>query len=321
MYEICFLDRSTFAAHLALRKPTVAHRWVEYDITQSAEETRNRLQKAQIVVVNKVALKQEVLAQLPQLQLIALTATGFNNIDLNVCIERQITVCNVRAYATTTLAEHTLALLFALSRNITAYHQSVMRGTWSQGQQFCYFDYPIEDISGKNLCIVGNGSLGQAVGKKAAALGMKIIIAEHKQATKVRTGYTPFYEALAQADVVTMHCPLNEHTNKLLGTKEFAAMRSSALLINTARGAVIDEQALKEALDTNQIRGAALDVLASEPPSTTHPLLQQPRPNLIITPHIAWASDHGQLAAWEQTMENIEAWCANKPIRTLCFAS
>jgi len=315
---IVFLDRATLAAHLELPRPALEHQWVEYqDCTP--EEIVARLANAQVAVVNKVRLKASMLKQLPGLRLISLVATGFDNIDTNHCKQAGIAVANVRNYAAATLAEHCLGLMLALSRNLLTYHRSVGEGRWSRNAQFCYFDYPIHDLAGETLVIIGKGSLGSAVARTAQALGMRVLFAEHRDATQPRPGYTPFYQALEQARVISLHCPLNAATSRLLDARAFAAMRKKLLLINTARGGLIDEDALIEALEQGRIGGAALDVLASEPPPADSRLIALSRtlPNLLITPHIAWASDKGQLAAWQQAMENIQAFYRGEQLRRL----
>ena len=276
-----------------------------------------RLATAQIVVTDKAHLHAQILAQLPQLRFIAITATGFNNIDIEYCRQAGIGVSNTRDYATNTIAEHSFGLLLALARSLLCYHQSVMYGRWPDSQKFCYFDYPIRGLNGATLVIVGKGSLGSAVARIANAFGMRVLFAEHKQATSTRDGYTPFTAALEQADAISLHCPLNQHTTNLLDAAAFASMRKQPLIVNTARGGLIQEEALLAALENGQISGAALDVLPQEPPPASSGLVAASRkfPNLLLTPHIAWADDQGQLAAWNQAMENLVAYARGEKLR------
>ena len=315
---IAFLDRNSFASHLTLRPPRIPHSWSQYDNTKT-DNLVKRLQGIQIAVTNNVVIDKASLQQLPQLKLIALTATGYNNIDIQACKAAGVAITNVRDYASTTLTEHCMGLMLALSRNLLLYHQLVVNKQWNNTQAHQLFPYPIEDLHEKTLVVIGKGNLGQAVAARAADFGMHTVFAEHRGALEVRPGYSEFFAALAQADVISLHCPLNDTTAGMLDTQAFQAMHKRPLLINTARGGLIDEPALIEALTTGMVRGAALDVLSTEPPETSHPLveLSQTHPNVLITPHIAWASEAGQLAAWEQTMENVESFCKNIRLRRL----
>ncbi|HJH24079.1 MAG TPA: D-2-hydroxyacid dehydrogenase [Paenalcaligenes hominis] len=287
--KIVFLDRQSLAPTVQLNRPKKAHEWHEFDQT-NASDLLARCAQAEIIISNKVPLGAELLRQLPQLKLIAIPATGFNHVDVAVCQELGIQVSNVPNYATTTVPEHCLALIFALQRHVLDYHRSVAAGRWQQSNQFCYFDYPIRDLTGSTLGIVGAGSIGQALATKAQALGLKVIFAGRKNGT-TQHHQVPFTDFLAQSDVISLHCPLNAQTHHLLGEPEFALMQKQPLIINTARGGLIDPLALAQALQHHQIRGAGIDVCETEPPAADHPYMRlMGQPNFIMTPHVAWAS-------------------------------
>jgi glycerate dehydrogenase len=207
------------------------------------------------------------------------------------------------------------ALLLQLTNHIQSYHQAVQQGVWSQSPQFCLHLQPIEELAGKTMTLLGYGDLGQATARLAEAFGMKVLIAERHDATEIRTGRTAFETALRQADVLSLHCPLTDSTAKLINAKTLSRMKPTALLINTARGGLIDETALAEALTSGTLAGAALDVLSTEPPAVNHPLLEPALPNLIITPHVAWASRQAMQRLVLQLSENLQAFISQKPIR------
>lgn len=306
MEKIVFLERNTLDADL--RVPSFAHEWRDYAETR-AEEVLERLREATIAVVNKAPLRAEVLSKLPRLKLIAVAATGTDNIDLEFCREHGIAVTNVRGYAVRTVPEHVLALTLALRRNLVAYREDVRRGRWSQAGQFCLLTHPIRDLAASTAGVVGYGALGRAVAELMRAVGMRVLVAERRGAAAVREGRTSFDEVLRESDVVTLHVPLNEETRGLVGREELAAMRPDALLINCARGGVVDEGALAEALRSGVIAGAGVDVLTREPPreEDDNPLLALDLPNLIVTPHVAWASREAMQTLADQLIDNIEA--------------
>jgi glycerate dehydrogenase len=305
MERIVFLDRNTLKADL--RPPAFAHEWREYGETQPAEVVA-RLAGASIAVVNKVRIGEAELRQLPALKLIAVAATGTDNLDLDSCRAHGVCVSNVRGYATHTLPEHVLMLMLALRRNLFGYAQDLRTGAWQRAGQFCLLTHPIRDLHASTLGIIGHGALGQSVGQMARALGMRTLVAERKGATTVREGRTPFAELLAASDVVTLHLPLNDETRNLIGAAELAMMRPTAVLINCARGGVVDEHALVEALRAGVIAGAGVDVLSREPPREGNALLESDLPNLIVTPHVAWASLQAMQALADQLIDNIEAF-------------
>ncbi len=310
MHHIVFLQRDTLSA--SVRRPSFAHEWSEHADT-GPDELVERLRGASIAISNKLAMPRSVLEQAPELKLIAIAATGANHIDLACCRERGITVCNVRGYSRHTLPEHTLMLLLALSRSLPAYLRDVAAGKWQLADKFFLEGPPISDLHGATLGIIGRGAAGDAVAKLAGAFGMKVLFAEHRRAAGVRSGYTAFDTVLKTADAITLHCPLTPDTDRLIGTRELALMKRGALLVNTARGGLIDEAALVEALVSGHLGGAGLDVLSEEPPTQGNPLLDLSLPNLIITPHTAWASAEAQQLLADQLIDVIEAWAHGMP--------
>ncbi len=305
MEKIVFLDCSTLEA--TIRRPAFPHRWNEYAAT-APEEVAGRLQDATIAITNKVPLRAGTLAHLPRLRLIAEAATGVNNIDVDWCREHGIAVANIRNYAVHAVPEHVFMMILALRRNLPAYRADLRQGLWRQSDQFCLFTHPVRDIHGSTLGIIGHGALGLAVAQMAQAFGMKVLFAEHQGATAIRTGFAPFEQVLAESDVVTLHVPLTDETRNLIGADELRRMKPSALLINVARGGVVGEAALAEALREGRIAGAGCDVLSVEPPRAGNPLLELDLPNLILTPHIAWASREAMQILADQLIDNIEAF-------------
>lgn len=315
--KIVFLDRDTISPHTHMRRPAFAHQWVEYPRTL-ATEVAQRVQDAEIVVVNKVRLGAEVLAQAPRLRLIAVAATGTDNIDLAACRNQGIVVSNVRNYAIHTVPEHTFALIFALRRSICAYRDAVRSGRWQEAGQFCFFDHPIRDLAGSTLGIIGDGMLGQSVAAMGRALGMRVLMSGHKNRTGQGSLYTPFEETLQQSDILTLHCPLNATTRNMISAPEFTQMQRRPLLINTARGGLVDEGAVAAALDAGQISGAAFDVTSTEPPPPDHPFMALlHRADFLLTPHVAWASAEAIQALADQLIDNIEAFVANTPVNVV----
>lgn len=296
----------------AFRSPQVAHEWVEYGMTDQ-HDVVERLQGASVAIINKLRLSQAHIAELPELKMVAVAATGSDNIDLKACAERGIVVSNVRGYAVNTVPEHALLLMLALRRSLFQYAAEVRDGRWQKANNFCLFGHPVGDLHGATLGIMGRGSLGQGVARLAEAFGMRVLFAEHKGAANVRDGYAAFDVVLREADVISLHCPLNDATRGMLGSAEFAAMKPSAVLVNTSRGGLADEHALADALRAGTIAGAALDVLSKEPPRDGNPLLAPDVPNLIVTPHMAWASAGAMRALADQVVENIEAFVAGTP--------
>ena len=305
--NIVFLDSTAIPKHIPIPRPSFPHNWVEYEYT-SAEQTIERAKDADIIITNKVILSSEVLQQLPKLKLIALTATGTDNVDLDAAKELGVTVKNVTGYSVTTVPEHVLGMIFALKHSLAGWQRDQIIGKWTESKQFCYFDYPITDVKGSTLGVFGKGCLGTEVGRLAELLGMNVLYAEHRNATTCREGYTPFEEVLKQADILTLHCALTETTKNLINQETLSLCKKGAYLINTGRGPLIDEQAVCDALKSGQLGGAALDVLVIEPPEKNNPLIELAKtmPNLIITPHIAWASDSAVTTLTKKVTQNIE---------------
>ncbi len=308
MEKIVFLDRGTLRADV--RRPAFQHEWRDYEETRAAN-VLERLRAATIAITNKVPLRAETLRQLPQLKLIAIAATGTDIIDLDYCLERGITVSNVRGYAAHTVPEHVLMLTLVLSRRLLDYRADVRAGAWQRATQFCLLDHPIRDLHASTLGIIGYGTLGRGVEHLARAFGMDVLVSERKDATEVREGRTPFKEVVRVSDVLTLHAPLTSETRHLISRAELALMKRSALLINCARGGLVDEVALVEALRAGLIAGAGVDVLTNEPPREGNRLLELDLPNLIITPHVAWAGDAAQQTLADQLIDNIEAFVRN----------
>jgi glycerate dehydrogenase len=255
-----------------------------------------------------------VLAGAPKLKFIVVAATGTDVIDLKACASRGVSVANIRDYAVNTVPEHTFALILALRRSIVAYRDSVREGRWLEADQFCYFDHPIRDLAGSTLGIIGDGVLGRAVADIAKGFGMKPLFSTYKGTTGMGPLYTPFEELLRRSDIITLHCPLMPSTRDLIGAPEFAQMERRPLLINTARGGLVNEQALAEALKSGQISGAGFDVVTTEPLQPGHvfqTLLD--RPDFILTPHVAWASREAIQGLANQLVETVELFWQGRP--------
>lgn len=308
--SIVFLERNTF--NIAFRRPAFEHDWMEHGETDESQVV-DRLREATIAICNKVALRENTLSQLPKLKLIAVAATGTDNVDLEYCRAHDIAVCNTRGYAVNSLPEHALMLMLALRRNLIAYRDEVRAGRWSEAKKFCLLDHPIGDLRGTMLGIVGYGTLGRAMAQLGRAIGMGVIVAERKQATTVRPDRRSFVDVLRLSDVLSLHCPLTEETRDLIGAEELSQMKRDALLINTARGGLIDDRALIEALKSGKLGGAGIDVLRVEPPREGNPLLEADLPNLIVTPHNAWASRQAMQTLADQLVDNLEGFVRGEP--------
>lgn len=298
-----------------VRRPLGAHDWVEYEKTSPAQVVE-RLAGAQIAITNKVPIDAAAVDALPDLKMIAVSATGTNNVDLAACQRRGIVVANIRGYAVHTVPEHVFAMLLALSRNLFAWRETLQAGAWQRAEQFCLFNHPIRDLHGATLGLIGSGALGDGVARLGEAFGMRILRAERKGATSVRPGYTPFAQVLAEADAISLHCPLTPETQHLIDADALRAMKPSALLINTARGGIVDEAALAQALREGWIAGAGFDVLSAEPPADDQPLLAADLlalPNFMLTPHVAWSSRPAMQALADQLIDNIDAFMAGAP--------
>jgi len=308
--RVVFLDRASLKAKV--RKPACASEYVEYEKTV-AEEIVPRLAGATVAIINKVPLRAQTLAQLPQLKMIAVAATGYDVVDVPYCKEHGIAVANIRNYAIHTVPEHAFAMILALRRNLLAYRQDVENGVWNKSEQFCFFTHDIGDLYGATLGIIGEGAIGQGTAAIGRAFGMRVLFADHAPPKMEGVTFTPHDQVLAESDVISLHCPLMTATRNLIDLAAFRKMKRNALLINTARGGLVDEAALIQALDEGLIAGAGFDVLTVEPPRNGHPLLDVRRTNFILTPHVAWASDGAMQFLADQLIDNIERWAAGNP--------
>ena len=314
--RLVFLDHKTLAPDVKLRRPNFAHDWINYDYTEP-EHIQERLQDADIAIVNKVELDAQLIETLPHLKLIVLAATGSDNVDLDACRKRGVAVANIQNYTQNSVPEHALSLMLALSRSLNAYRSSIAAGRWQQSAQFCYFDYPVRDLNGQTLGLIGYGTIAKDLEKLARALGMNILVAARKGQTPSE-GRVSFEHLLAEADVISLHCPLTADTQHLIGEAEFKLMKNDALLINVGRGGLVDEAALLAALKNHQIGGAGVDVVSEEPPALDNPLMQAlTYPNFILTPHVAWASAGSMQRLADQLIDNIDAFVAGKSLNRL----
>ena len=320
MQKIVFLDRSTIAPQTTLRRPSFDHQMIEHETT-APDQVVARLEGASIVITNKAPISAATLERLPELRLVAVAATGTDCVDKAACHVRGVAVVNIRGYALNTVPEHAFALILALRRNVIAYRESVLRGRWQESGQFCYFDYPIRDLAGARLGIIGEGVLGQRVAEIGRAFGMLPMFAAHKGKSGLGPLYTPWQEVLETSDVISIHSPLTKETRGMLAMPEFEAMKRRPIIVNTARGGLVDEAALVRALDAGLVSGAGFDVVDGEPPAIDNPLMKAAsRHNVILTPHVAWASDEAQQALADQLMDNIENFVAGRPTNLVAGA-
>ena len=298
---------------------------VLYDNTRPSE-TLERIRGAVVVINNKVRLGKQELENAHKTKLICLTATGTDNIDLETARQRGITVCNIKNYCTNSVVQHVFLSILSLQHHVNAYQQSLMKGAWEESQQFTLLEHPIHELSSKTIGILGLGVLGRGVASMAEAFGMNVLVSESFNSEKQESSCdkqqkpyprVPFGTMIAQSDIISLHCPLTDETAKLFNKTVFQNMKRNAIIINTARGGLIDDHALLHAIKNQLIAGAALDVLDEEPPGPDHPLMQHKFPNLIITPHIAWAAKEARQRALDRIAENIAAFLNNKPINVV----
>ena len=275
-----------------------------------------RLQGVSVAISNKALLNAQTLAACPELKLILVAATGTNNVDLEAARALGITVANCQGYGTPSVAQHTLGLLLALATRLVDYNKAVADGQWQQAKQFCLLDFPIVELEGKTLGLFGHGELGSAVAKLAEAFGMRVLIGQIP-GRPARAGRLALDELLPQVDALTFHCPLTEHTRNFIGARELALLKPGAFVVNTARGGMIDEQALADALRSGHLGGAATDVLSVEPPRDGNPLLAADIPRLIITPHSAWGSREARQRIVGQLAQNAEAFFTGTALRVV----
>lgn len=312
MQQIVFLDSDTLDAGITLHRPDFPHHWQSHPST-APEQVVERLSNASIAIINKVRIGAPELAQLPDLKLIALAATGSDNVDLEACRAANVGVCNIRNYSGPSVPEHAMALMLALSRNLFAWRQSLLEGRWQQSGQFCFFDHNIMDLHGKQLGIIGKGTLGQALGERAQGMGMIVRYAQSQIGASHDEDRLPLDALLQSSDVVSLHCPLTPYTRHLIGERELALMKPGALLINVGRGGLVDEAALLKALANGRLGGAGFDVASVEPPPQDHPLMQALQyPNFILTPHVAWASEESMQRLADQLIDNINAFAEGR---------
>jgi len=309
-HNVVFLDRASLKARV--RQPAQAASYVEHEKT-SVDQLVDRLKGATVAITNKVPLRGDTLERLPELKMIAVAATGYDVIDVPYCKAHGIAVANIRNYAVHTVPEHAFALILNLRRSIQAYRQDVEAGVWQKSDQFCFFTHPIGDLHGATLGIIGEGAIGQGTAAIARGFGMKVLFADHEPPKMPGVEFTPLEQVLAESDVISLHCPLTPATRKIIGIEQMRKMKRTALLINTSRGGLVDEAALIQALDEGLIAGAGFDVLTTEPPKNGHPLLEVRRPNFILTPHVAWASDDAMQFLADQLIDNIDKWAAGSP--------
>ena len=306
---------------VVLDRDTLVNRPFDFDFphtlssygTTEAHETLERIRGADIVITNKVVISAQAFAENPQLKLVAVTATGVNNVDVEAAKQNGTAVCNIRAYGNESVAEHAFMMMITLMRNLPAYQRDVAAGLWENSPFFCHLGAPMRDLNGKTLAIFGRGNIGKTLATYAQAFKMNVVFAEHKNAQSVRDGYVSFDEAIRSADVVSLNCPLTPQTANMIGEAELQQMKPGAILINCGRGGLVDEAALVAALKYGQIGGAGFDVLTQEPPRDGNPLLKARLPNLIVTPHIAWASQEAANRLFDILLDNINRFVAGSP--------
>ena len=311
MEKIVFLDRASLNA--SVRKPSFEHTWEEFEQTSGESQTLERLRGATVALTNKVPIRKNVLDELPDLKLIAVAATGYDVIDIDCCRDKSISVANIRNYAVNTVPEHTFSLILALRRNLIAYRNDVLNRRWQKHDQFCFFDYPIMDLRDSTIGIFGEGVLGQGTARIAKGFGMKVLFADHPPPKSQDVKFTDPDKVLTESDVISLHCPLTENSRGFIGLKQFKKMKNTAILINTARGGLVNEEDLAQALKEGLIGGAGFDVLTNEPPKDGNVLLDLNLPNFILTPHVAWASNEAQQFLADQLIDNVDLFISGSP--------
>lgn len=318
MIKIINLEKQTIPSNVVFPQLSLPHQWFEYSDIKN-EDIIHIANDADVILVNKLQISKEIIYSLPNLKLICVMATGYNNIDTQACKERGIAVSNLQKYGTDSVAEHTIGLILSLARNIPLYSERVKDCTWSKSKIFCLMNYNIYDLKGKTLGIIGKGAIGQRLGEIAKnAFGMNVIFADRKISVAKREDKTDFIETIKQSDFISIHCPLTTDTKDLITLKEISVMKNNVCLINVSRGGIINEQDLAKALQDHLIAGAAVDVVNEEPIADNHVLLSLlGKYNFIITPHIAWLGDTALANVGHQIIENIEAFFNGKLIRRI----
>jgi glycerate dehydrogenase len=294
---------------------------IELFASSTPREARDRIAGSEILIVNKVRLDRELLTANPALRLVCLAATGSDNIDLQAARELGITVCNIRDYCTASVVQHAFGMLLGLTLRLDEYRRLLAEGAWQHSPHFCLLDYPARELAGLNFGIVGYGQLGRAIARAAQGFGMRVLVSKSLRpdaAPDGAPGDSPppvrmdLPTLLASSDVLSLHCPLTPATRHLINAQSLRLMRSDAVLINTARGALVDEAALIEALRTRRLGAAAIDVLPEEPPASGNLLLEARLPNLLVTPHIAWAAREARQRALDEVVANVRAFLAGE---------
>ncbi len=303
-----FLDWATMGPGLDISEMREALPELEVFEATEPDQVAERIADATYVLANKMRLTDELLENCPNLRFIGLTATGTDNIDVDAAKRHGVAVCNIRAYCTQSVAEHVFVCLLSLAHNLGRYVADVRAGAWQQSEDFCMLTHPVRELSSMTLGIVGFGELGRGVAKLAEAFNMQVIVSARPGTTRVPDDRVPFDQLLARADVITLHCPLTAETRGLFAAAEFSAMKNDAILINTARGGLVDSAALADALRLGEIAAAAIDVLPKEPPMDGDPLLDYEGDNLLVTPHIAWATSEARQAAIDELTANVVAF-------------
>ena len=315
-HKIVFLDRATIEKNIVVRKPSFDHEWFEFDYTNHSDSNLilERLKGATIAIINKVPMREDNLKKLPDLKMIAVAATGTDVVDKEYCRDNDIIVSNIRDYAITTVPEHTFALILALRRGIIGYKEDVIKGEWKKADQFCFFNHEIRELHNSTIGIIGEGAIGQGVANIARGFNMNIMFAAHKGVKGLGPLYTPWEEVLEKSDVLTLHSPLLPQTKNMISLPEFKKMKKKPILINTARGGLVKEEDLVEAIEKSYISGAAFDVVTKEPIPDDHPFFKIiKRPNFILTPHVSWASMEAMQILSNQLIDNIENFVNGKP--------
>lgn len=309
---IVFLDRSTISADIEFPVPAFAHSFASHERTRPTQVVE-RLHGASIAITNKVPIQAGHMEALPDLRLVCVIATGTNIVDLQAARAHEVAVCNVPGYAETSVAEHTMALMLGLRRNLAEYREQVIAGVWQAAEQFCFFNRPILELEGSVLGVIGTGAIAQSVAQRAHAFGMKVVF--HSPSGRSGIAFVPLETLLAEADVVSCHTPLNAKTFGLIGREELGLMKPTAIILNTARGEIIDGEALLEAVLRGAISGAGIDVAPVEPPPADSSWMRMASlPNVLLTPHVAFAGLASQRRLCAATVANMEAFVRGEPV-------
>ncbi|NNC64349.1 MAG: D-2-hydroxyacid dehydrogenase [Gammaproteobacteria bacterium] len=316
--QAAFLDFATLGPGVDT-EPLDALADVAYYTSTPLEQTAERLEGMDVAIVNKARVDADAIEKSDQLKLIVLAATGSDNVDVKTAAQRGVGVANIRDYCTAAVVQHVFALVLCLTRKLAEYQAAIYAGAWQSSETFALFDYPIQELTGKNLGIVGYGTLGRGVAELGRCIGMNILAGARPgtPASETPDGRMPVDDVLRNADVLSLHCPLTDATRGLIGETQLERMKDDALIINTARGALIDSRALVAALKAGKIGGAGIDVMEVEPPRGDEPLLEPGIPNLILTPHIAWTARESRQRALDQVAENISDFLAGGALRRL----